>query len=108
MDLILDTCITLTALVVGVVFVVMYNQNKTTIMDNNNINAAADYVRDNLERWEINMGWHYIGRREPIPTELEDKIYDLLEEFGDDNDLPECWWEEFGDIEDVFMLIENN
>lgn len=72
------------------------------------IKSAVDYLRDNLERYEIEMGWHYIGKREPIPVELEDKIYNLLEEWGDDNDLPECWWEEYGDIEDIFMMIEND
>ena len=73
-----------------------------------NITAAVDYVRGNLEQYEIEEGWVYIGRREPIPAELESKIFDLLEEYGVDHDLPECWWGDFGDIEDIFMLIDND
>lgn len=72
------------------------------------IKCAADYVAQNLEPWEIEEGWFYIGQREPIPADLEAKIFDLLEEYGVDNDLPECWWGEYGDIEDIFMLIEND
>lgn len=33
---------------------------------------------------------------------LSDRIYDLMEEYGQDNDLPENWWLNEGDIEDVF------
>ena len=73
-----------------------------------NITAAVDYVRGNLEHYEIEEGWVYIGRREPIPAKLESKIFDLLEEYGVDHDLPECWWGYFGDIEDIFMLIDND
>lgn len=29
-----------------------------------------------------------------------DKIFDLLEEYGEDNDLPEGWWQDEGSIED--------
>ena len=33
---------------------------------------------------------------------LHDKIYDLLEEYGEDNDLPEGWWmNETDDIEEI-------
>ena len=42
-----------------------------------------------------------------LPNEIEDKIYDLLEEYGEDNDLPEGWHLEYGDIEDFFMEIES-
>lgn len=29
-----------------------------------------------------------------------DKIFDLLEEYGEDNDLPEGWWQDEGSIEE--------
>ena len=35
----------------------------------------------------------------------DDKIIDLLEEYGDDHDLPEGWWEEEADIDDIVLLI---
>lgn len=36
---------------------------------------------------------------------ISDEIYDLMEEYGQDNDLPEGWWFEFGTEDDVFALI---
>ena len=37
--------------------------------------------------------------------EIADQIYDLLEEFGADNDLPENWWAEYGDEDYFFMKL---
>lgn len=36
---------------------------------------------------------------------LADDISDLLEEYGEDNDLPEGWWCEYGDIDDIIAMI---
>lgn len=35
----------------------------------------------------------------------DDKIIDLLEEYGDDHDLGEGWWEEECDLDDIVLLI---
>lgn len=32
---------------------------------------------------------------------VADDISDLLEEYGEDNDFPEGWWLEYGDIDDI-------
>ena len=34
-----------------------------------------------------------------------DEIADALEEYGQDNDLPEGWWCEYGDINEIIALI---
>lgn len=34
------------------------------------------------------------------------KIIDLLEEYGDDHDLPEGWWMEECDMDDIVLLIQ--
>lgn len=34
-----------------------------------------------------------------------DEICDLMEEFSEINELPEGWWYEFGDEEDIFFQI---
>lgn len=34
------------------------------------------------------------------------KITDLLEEYGDDHDLPEGWWAEENDMDDIVLLIQ--
>lgn len=39
------------------------------------------------------------------PLNLTDRITDLLEEYGDDHDLPEGWYlNEVDDIEDVLQM----
>ena len=35
-----------------------------------------------------------------LDSDILDRIYDLLEEYGEENDLPEGWWEFEGSIED--------
>ena len=35
-----------------------------------------------------------------LDSDILDRIYDLLEEYGEENDLPEGWWEIEGSIED--------
>lgn len=36
---------------------------------------------------------------------VADDISDLLEEYSEDNDLPEGWWLEYGDIDDIIEMI---
>ena len=72
---------------------------------NKHIIEAINLARANVEQFEIEEGWYYISRREPIPTKIQDKLYDFLEEYGDDNDLPENWWAEYCDLEDFFMEL---
>lgn len=36
---------------------------------------------------------------------LADDITDLLEEYGEDNDFPEGWWCEYGEIDDIVEQI---
>lgn len=72
---------------------------------NNIKEKALNYVRKNLDE----DYWGYlsikaktmrcpIGLLDPI---FADTVYDLLEEYGDDNELPENYWMEFGDIDDI-------
>lgn len=76
---------------------------------NTHFGKALDYVRMYVDMTYIN---HCIVRamemRCPFslafPLEA-DAIADLLEEYGQDNDLPEGWWCEYGDINDVIEQI---
>lgn len=69
------------------------------------LEKALDSVRKHVDMPYIN---HCIVRamemRYPFslafPTEAID-IADHLEEYGQDNDLPERWWCEYGDIDDI-------
>lgn len=72
---------------------------------------ALQYVRDN-KKWSdyreeealcyinetrcgINIADH----------DICEEIADLMEEYGEENDLPEGWWLEYGDEEDIFMKL---
>lgn len=66
---------------------------------------ALNYVRKYVDMPYIN---HCVVRAMEMrcsfslafPIEADD-IADLLEEYGQDNDLLEGWWCEYGDIDDI-------
>ena len=51
--------------------------------------------RINLYRCDISFADHGIA----------DEINDLMEEYGQDNDLNEGWWLEFGNVDDIFFAL---
>ena len=73
--------------------------------------AALKYVRENMDeddmailQAEINKSYNM----HLVPTEHTvncDKVIDLLEEYSEENNLPEGWWEEYGGIDDVLMKL---
>lgn len=76
----------------------------------NPMKPALDYVCEQLgtERTvAIRMQVTYnMKHRMPVNTGIDDaKVIDLLEEYGQDNDLPEGWWENEGDIEDILLEL---
>lgn len=70
---------------------------------------ALDYVRNNVDVLYINRCFvRAMEMRCPFSTSFPtstDEITDLLEEYGQDNDLPEGWWCEYGDIDDIVEQI---
>jgi len=77
----------------------------------NHFNEAIQYVRDN-HRWSDAEAQVALERIDyyrcdigfASPT-ISDEISDLMEEYGDDNDLPEGWWFEYGTPDDIFMKL---
>lgn len=74
------------------------------------LKAALDYVREQIDEDELEVMKATVTRnlshRAPVSAGINDGwIIDLLEEYGEDNDLPEGWWEEHGDIEDILMML---
>ena len=72
--------------------------------------AALDYVRSQLSDWKlaeyralINSAYEY--HTTPTAYADFDHIRDLLEEYGQDNDLPEGWWENEGDLDDWLLEL---
>lgn len=67
--------------------------------------AALDYVRSQLQDYELDVYCSEISasyEMHSTPTACYDfdHIRDLLEEYGEENDLPEGWWESEGDLDD--------
>lgn len=67
---------------------------------------ACMHVYDNIDLDVLSFTDHQIYKHHSSLDEenprLADDIYDLMEEYGDENDLPEGWWLEYGETEDVF------
>jgi hypothetical protein len=67
------------------------------------IEKALEYIRDNVDLEHV--GYMIIQsklQRMPVSfmyASFADDISDLLEEYGQDNDLPEGWWCEECDID---------
>lgn len=70
---------------------------------------ALDYLRGEIDAVDI----HYaISKMDTtrrslanIDHELYVKMHDLLETFGDENDLPEGWWLDYGDLDDIIFKL---
>lgn len=78
------------------------------------LKAALEYVRENknwssaeeavaLER--INEMRCGIDQASP---KISENIAELMEEYGQNEDLEEDWWREFGDEDDIFFMLDEN
>lgn len=75
------------------------------------LDKAIDYVREQMDvddmailQAEINKC--YKNHLVPNDNVMDcSKVIDLLEEYGQDNDMPEGWWMEEGDIDDILLLL---
>ncbi|MBQ9646086.1 MAG: hypothetical protein IJV24_07000 [Prevotella sp.] len=72
---------------------------------------ALAYVREQLEpetlaviKAQIDRSYRYHMAPSNCVTD-DGKVIDLLEEWGADNDLPEGWWENEADIDDVLLKL---
>jgi hypothetical protein len=75
--------------------------------ETNHFDRCVAYIKEHLEHWEIEQGWSYIGKRMGLPNGLVGRIYDLIDDFTEDNDLTDDWWDNY-DVEDFFMEIDND
>lgn len=77
---------------------------------NKELKKAIAYVKENLEDYELaelnaQMEEAYAMHLMPDVCCNYDKVIDLLEEYGEDNELGESWWEEYGDINDILFEL---
>ena len=71
---------------------------------------ALSYIRESIEDDTLLIYKSTVSRnlchRMPADTDLDTyALIDILEEYGEENNLPEGWWEEYGDIEDWFIKL---
>lgn len=81
------------------------------VIERTALDDGLDYVREQLEqdeldeiRAQIDRSYRYHMTPSDCVTN-DSKVIDLLEEWGEDNDLPEGWWEEYGDIDDWLLKL---
>lgn len=69
---------------------------------------AVAYVRENVDMAEVAQAIVKMGEKNPlfrINHTLCDQIYDLMEEYGEEHDLPEGWWLDEADEEEVLLRL---
>lgn len=74
------------------------------------LDEALNYVREQIDEDDLLVIRATVTRnmshRAPVSAGVNDgRIIDLLEEYGEDNDFAEGWWEEFGDIDEILLLL---
>ena len=72
---------------------------------------AVAYINEQLEPEDkaiiaAQVGKNFKQHMNPAYGIDDDKIIDLLGEYGDDHDLGEGWWEEECDLDDIVLLID--
>ena len=81
---------------------------KETMEYSEDVKNAIIYVRCNVDMDDVVRAMSIIDRnRCPLyqaDPMLDNQIYDLIEEYGQDNDLPECWW--MSEIDEDEILFE--
>ena len=77
----------------------------------NHFDKALQYVRDKKtwsdaqEALALERINHYRCGIDFADSEISNEINDLLEEYGENNDLAEGWWLEYEDIDNVFLKL---
>lgn len=70
---------------------------------------ALQYVKDNVEQIDVEHAIHHMDRDRCTLRMIDDglcgKISDLMEEYGADNDLPEGWWLNECDEDDIIFKL---
>lgn len=75
------------------------------------IKKAVQYVRDNMDEDDMAIlkaemtkcyNMHLIPSENAVDCS---SVIDLLEEYGEDNDLPEGWWESECEIDEILAKL---
>lgn len=72
------------------------------------IPQALDYLRQNIDMADVEHAIRLMADRTPlhlINHKLCDRIYDLMEEYGTFQSLPQGWWLSEHDEETILLLL---
>lgn len=68
------------------------------VRENKTWSEAEDQVAlENIDKWRCPIDHAY--------PSISDEIAELMDEYGIDNDLPEDWWRDLGDEDDIFFKL---
>lgn len=79
--------------------------------DGTTLGTAIQYVRDNMDEDDMDIlhaEMNKCYKMHLIPNENTvdcSQVIDLLEEYGEENDLPEGWWESECEIDDILTKL---
>lgn len=73
------------------------------------IKKALDYVRNHIDmsyvEYVISKGDEMRCPYSYVDAIFADDITDLLEEYGEDNYLPEAWWANYYDLDEIIGML---
>ena len=75
------------------------------------LQKAIDYVRENMDEDDmaiLQAEMNKCYKMHLIPTEdVMDcsSVADLLDEYGEEHDLPERWWEEYAEMDEILVKL---
>lgn len=77
---------------------------------NPTLREALDYVRENMDTDDMviiraQIDKNYSCHMNPAAGIDNTRVTDLLEEYGDEHDLPEGWWTELGEMDDILLML---
>ena len=75
--------------------------------EKSHLDLAIQYVKENKtwKDYDEAKALDCINNRLPLPAEIKVKIAELMDEYGEANDLPEDWWCDQATEEDIFFMI---
>lgn len=83
--------------------------NDNLFLEFTDFEKAIEFVKDNIDMKRVSRVKAKLESQKmelaDIDEELDDTIYDLMEEYGADNDLPEGWWQNKATVEDIVKQL---
>ena len=84
-------------------------ENDHLFLNTTDFELALEYVREHVDSVRIEKVQYILATQNmelaDVDEDLDTEIYDLMEEYGANNDLAEGWWLNEGTTEDVIVKL---